>query len=198
MRRSISLVPTQTLTLNSASRRCNHCESKILHEQTSVLFGTKRTIFNLFSGNLPNEQWATTPRSILMRWIKQFLSHFVRNFFWRRYCPYTIREIATDFLDNHCPPLCAMNIDPDFQVGDRDPWFAWRRRIASIYGIAINYAAPQNDHQKRGWNKKLWSQYEACSPDELVDRVFTKTIELLRDRLRQTSNDQQKSQPSHD
>ena len=123
-----------------------------------------------------------------MNWTERFLDWLAPNFSWRRKCPETIEQIAEDFVDNHCPPIDEMSLSLFDRIHDGDPWFAWRRRISTIYGIAEEFADPRNRPQRGGWNRRLWKQYDSYLPDDLVEIAFDATIQLVCSRLRDSEN----------
>jgi hypothetical protein len=61
-----------------------------------------------------------------------------------------------------------------------DPWFAYRRMIGSIYGITTCYKPPHGGVALRGWNHRLWRQYEEASPEALVEEVFDEVLRRLK------------------
>ena len=119
-------------------------------------------------------------------WLR-VLFRFAPNWHHRVTCPDTVEAIAQDFIDNHLPPLDEIRtLGLDFDNTQAyDPWFAWRRRISSIYGVSTCYASPNGRLANQGWNRQLWRNNPGADPDQLTDRIFENVIR----RLRGTSGD---------
>lgn len=103
---------------------------------------------------------------------------------WSWRCPADVDSIAEHWIEH--------SVSPEYRVFDFDAignargWsLAWHRRINYSYGIATQYHSPSGVPGGRGWNRRLWKtvddcEPEECEPEELVDRVFDRVIELLR------------------
>lgn len=108
------------------------------------------------------------------------LSCLAPGYHWRKVCPDTLEAIADDFIAKHLPD-CSVCQALDFnRIDDGDPWFAWRRRVAAIYGVATCYQHPRGDVARPGWNRSLWQHHPNTSPEQLVDRIFEQIIQQLR------------------
>ena len=114
----------------------------------------------------------------MMRFISRIFAWLAPGLHWRTTtCPTTIDDIADDFVKNHVSPI------PDTKrLADIEQYgivFAWRRRICAIYGIATCFHTPRGEVAKRGWNKRVWSSVDDCSPEALVDQVFATVISRI-------------------
>ena len=107
---------------------------------------------------------------------------------WLRRCvpqstPHTVESIASHFVEKHLPSgasLDAVDAARVADVYDSDPWFAWRRRICALYGVATCYCDPRGTVAKRGWNRRLWANHGDVEPERLVELIFDVVIELLQ------------------
>ena len=106
------------------------------------------------------------------------------NLTWRWRCPSEIDAIARHWIENSIP--IEYRIFDFDAVDDRDPWFAWRRQINHTYGIATYYEHPNGIPGQRGWNKKLWKTVGNVDPERLVETIFDRVIELLREAADET------------
>lgn len=105
----------------------------------------------------------------------------LRNILWRFKCPKSVADIARHFVDTYIPNDQIATHDFETAYTDFiDPWFAYRRRIGFIYGVANNYRPPDNSTVARGWNHKLWKSHETLTPDELVETIFSTALERLQ------------------
>lgn len=118
-----------------------------------------------------------------MTFFYRFLSYVAPETHWRLTCPNTLEAIAQDFIENHLPNREELNSLNFEQVDNRDPWFAWRRRICTIYGVATSYKHPNGKLARPSWNHRLWSNVPDLDPEVLVDRIFDIVIARLRDSL---------------
>ena len=113
------------------------------------------------------------------------------NILWRFRCPVSIDGIATDFVDTRIPQdQIAKHDFRTAHVEWEDPWLAYRRRIGSIYGVAVCYKPPNDTPSKRGWNRRLWRNHENLTPDELVETIFDTALERLKrinEEIKQTA-----------
>lgn len=104
----------------------------------------------------------------------------IRNFIWRLRCPDDVDSIAADFVASVLHRTDPSSLDFESAFKDHiDPWFAWRRMIATRYGIAANYQSPNGTEAKYGWNKRLWKKHQNLSPEELVDIISHKVVDIL-------------------
>ncbi len=104
-----------------------------------------------------------------------------KNILWKFRCPTSVDDIAANFVDAHISKEQKTKYDFDAAHIERaDPWFAYRRRIAAIYGVASTYKPAENKPSKRGWNRGLWSKHENKTPDELVEAIFNTVLERLK------------------
>lgn len=103
------------------------------------------------------------------------------NIMWRLKCPQSIDDIAKHFVDTHIPneQIGKHNFSTAY-IDLHDPWFAYRRRIAFIYGVAVCYKSSNGEPAKRGWNRSLWRNHKILAPDELVEVIFDATLEHLK------------------
>lgn len=103
------------------------------------------------------------------------------NILWRFKCPKSVAEIARHFVDNYTPKDQIGKYDFETAYIDwEDPWFAHRRMIGSIYGVAVCYKPPDDSPTMRGWNRQLWKEHETLTPDELVETIFDMALERLK------------------
>ena len=100
---------------------------------------------------------------------------------WHWTCPHDVDTIADDFVKNHLPLDKPQFWLLDFDnITDGDPWFAWHRRIAYVYGVASTYQDLRGKNAAPAWNRRLWSQHEDADPEELVHTIFIGVIERLQ------------------
>lgn len=100
---------------------------------------------------------------------------------WRFRCPKQIDGVAKDFVEWISRDIDPSNLDFDSAfVEFHDPWFAWRRMIATRYGIASNYRSPNGVPAKPAWNRKLRKRNSDLTPEQLVERVFERVVVRLR------------------
>jgi hypothetical protein len=118
-----------------------------------------------------------------MKLWKRVASRVSPEFYWRCTCPGTIESIADDFINNHLLPLKGIRSLDFSKIDDGDPWFAWRRRISAIYGVATTYRDPRGKSPKPGWNRRLWRNTPDLAPEQLVERIFDTAIARLRATL---------------
>ncbi len=121
----------------------------------------------------------------------------IENFIWRFTCPKSVDSIAVHFVRNHVPREHIDNLDFDSaSIEWQDPWFAYRRRIGSIYGVVISYRPPDDSPTRRGWNRRLWRSHEGLSPDDLVERIFESVLTRLRAKARKPAEQMHASDAS--
>jgi|GEM_PF-5166087 len=106
---------------------------------------------------------------------------FFENIIWRLKCPHSVDEIAEHFIANYIPTEYLGTYDfsgafTDFQ----DPWFAYRRMLANIYGVSDCYKPPDDSPSQPSWNRKLRLRYPDLDPEGLVELVFTRMLDLLK------------------
>ena len=106
----------------------------------------------------------------------------ISRLLWRKFrCPSSRSKIAQHFLDNYVLKDHLEDLDFDTAYDEFvDPWFAYRRRIGSIYGVAICYKPPDDSPSKMGWNRKLWRENPEHTPEELVELIFDEFLALLK------------------
>lgn len=106
--------------------------------------------------------------------------HLIRQLFWRFQCPTDIDAVADDFVSWILPSIDLATLDFSTAFEScRDPWFAWRRMIATRYGVATSYKPPDGGPVSRYWNRELWKKYRDQTPEGLVDAIFDRVFEQL-------------------
>ena len=81
--------------------------------------------------------------------------HLVQSLLWRIRCPKAKDDIAKHFAKRVSNWVEVSELDFTEAFADyQDPWFAWRRMISSVYGVAIGYRAPDEAPAKRGLEPK--------------------------------------------
>src|SRR5262245_46398724 len=97
--------------------------------------------------------------------------------FW--FCPRTIESAAHDFFYRRNPErVRAALADPtscyDFTIT------AWKRRIASNYGLASDYNVHTTGIWSPGWNRRLLN-VAGPEPEVAAERILNRVYELARD-----------------
>ncbi|MFO0952232.1 MAG: hypothetical protein U0835_13995 [Isosphaeraceae bacterium] len=121
--------------------------------------------------------------------------------FWR--CPRTLEAAASDFVDDrNGPRIRQVLADPESWT--EDVVIAWKRRIASTYGLARSYgtlcdqaawpvdwkrrlladesaqaAALPDGTWSRGWNHRLLAE-AGPAPEVAAERILKRAFELAR------------------
>jgi len=107
---------------------------------------------------------------------------------WKVKCPTDIEVIAAHFVDNYVPENHFRTLDFSAAfIPWQDPWFAYRRMLGSIYGIAACYKPPDDSPSKPGWNRKLRNKHPNLHTDELVEKVFLEVLAILKELDNQTT-----------
>ena len=98
------------------------------------------------------------------------------NLHWRWSCPYSIDDIASDFIHNQN----SWSLDDWPKALSYDDGFALRRRISAIYGVAEYYKHPNRDDPPGpGWNRRLWKTVRDIDPEQLVDDIFDRVATMI-------------------
>ena len=105
----------------------------------------------------------------------------LKDILWKLNCPNSIEAIAEHFVTNHISIEQIENLDFSTVKDEyRDPWFAYKRRIGSIYGITKCYKSPDGLETSPGWNRRIFRKYKTISPDNLIESIFIETYNRLK------------------
>ena len=120
-------------------------------------------------------------RHFTMVAVDRLFDRIAPNYIWRRKCPFTIDEIAHDFVKNHIPDYRAIDLHSlRGSCEENKVALAWHRRLASIYGIANDFASAFDIAPSQSWNRRLWAQYASWESGDLVEHAYASVVELIR------------------